>query len=406
VRKDSKLIKQEYVMKSNYIKYYLQQIFYNCVVILINGSVIQTFLMEYGVSGERVAMYVSVLQIVQVAVMLGVSGVVENLKNIIKASAWLTFAKVILVLALLFFSVMNSINVNVAFYTIFAVSILTHMCFGVTNVLAYKLPYHIIDIHDYGKVTSISGIMIGICGSLFSALIMHCTKYYDYFRVMALIYSAGAVMMLISLLLGLSFKPMPVNEKTDEKEKVNIFKYKPFVALSVPNILRGFCSGIFGVAAVVGYHYKILDSTSANALAVLLQISTVIGCFVYSLFSRKNKEGLIILLASIGTAICMPLMLFGYSGKVFLIVYLIGNFILNFINYAVPVAVTKIVEYRYMGQYSAWRMLFHTFGTAIGGASVTFMLNTFGGVPTMIIGGGCQLISGISYYAYMKCLKK
>lgn len=398
--------KDERVMRSNYIKYYLQQIFYNCAVILINGSVIQTFLMEYGVSGDNVAMYVSVLQIVQVLVMLGVSGFVENLKNIIKVSAWLTFAKVILLLALIFFSIMNGMNVNVAFYTIFAVSILTHICFGFTNVLAYKLPYHIIDINDYGKVTSISGVMIGIGGSLFSAMIMHFTKNYDYFSVMTVIYSIGAVMMFISLFLGLSFKPVPVINQGSEKEKVNLFKYKPFIVLFVPNLLRGFCAGIFGVATVIGYHYKMLDSSNANTLALLLQISTVTGCFVYSLMSRKNKEGLIILIASISTAVCMPAMLIGNSSKMFMVMYLVGNFALNFINYGVPVAVTKIVEYRYMGQYSAWRMMLHTFGTAAGGMAITFMLHTFGGIPTMIIGGLCQVISGIVYYVYMRKLEK
>lgn len=397
----------EFVMKSNYIKYYIQQVLYNCSVILINGSVIQTFLMEYGVSGKSVSLYVSLMQIIQVLMMIAVSGIIEKIRNVIKSYSWIAFAKVILLITLMFFSLMNFIKVYVAFISIFAVSIITHVFFGITNVLCYKLPYHIMDINDYGKVTNITGIMIGIGGSLFSAFIMWLTKRFEYFSVMAVLYAFGAVMMFISLILGLNFKACHIHYENKECEKnVNIFRYKPFIVLFIPNLLRGFCAGIFGVAAVIGYHYKILDSSNANALALLLQVSMIVGCLIYSLISKMKKEGIVILIASLGIAISLPTMLIGKSPTIFMLMYFVGNFALNFINYGVPIAVTRIVEYDYIGRYSAWRMMLHTLGAAIGGSSITFMLNTLGGVPTLLIGGVCQVISGLSYYIYMKSLKK
>ena len=99
----------------------------------------------------------------------------------------------------------------------------------------------------------------------------------------------------------------------------------------------------------------------------------------------------------------MPLLIAGKSAVSFFAVYFILNIVLNFVNYGVPVAVTKMVDYRYIGQYSAWRMLLHTFGTALGSGCTTFLLNFIGGFATLALAGICQLVSSVAYYI---CIKK
>ena len=98
----------------------------------------------------------------------------------------------------------------------------------------------------------------------------------------------------------------------------------------------------------------------------------------------------------------MPTLLIGKQPIVFLTVYFVINFITIIINNQVPVAVTKIVPYNYIGQYSALRQVLHTIGTAIGSGSVIFMLDCLGGYATLSIMGAFQLISGFFYYIYMK----
>ena len=68
---------------SNNLKYYISAAASTCALNVITGSVVQTFLLEYGVSAENVSLYVSAMQIVQTATMLIISKWVENIKGVI-----------------------------------------------------------------------------------------------------------------------------------------------------------------------------------------------------------------------------------------------------------------------------------------------------------------------------------
>ena len=70
------------------------------------------------------------------------------------------------------------------------------------------------------------------------------------------------------------------------------------------------------------------------------------------------------------------------------------------IDYGVPTAITKIVDYRCIGQYSAWRMVLHTLGTALGGIAVPYLMSALGAVGTLILAGALQAMSGAVYYWY------
>ena len=74
-------------MLKNKTKYYISQVLYNLAYLLTTGSVIQAFMTECSISEEYVSFYVALLQMVQVFIMLLVSGRIERIKNIIKATA-------------------------------------------------------------------------------------------------------------------------------------------------------------------------------------------------------------------------------------------------------------------------------------------------------------------------------
>ena len=90
------------------------------------------------------------------------------------------------------------------------------------------------------------------------------------------------------------------------------------------------------------------------------------------------------------------------STVAFLAFYGIAWFMVVFINYAVPVAVTKIADYDTMGRYSAGRMLINNAGNMLAGFLCVPLFQLIGVQLTMFIFAGLQLVSGSCYYIYMK----
>ena len=191
------------------------------------------------------------------------------------------------------------------------------------------------------------------------------------------------------------------NEKNEEKcGKINIFKYKPFYQLIVPNFARGFSLGILNLITVIGYSCKIIDSSSAGIIATVMQIATLISCQTYAIIVRKCKNGKLIILASVVFCIVAPMITLFGKAPLFYLFYFIAYFFINFVAYAVPVLVATHIEYSVLSQYTAWRMALFTLGTAIGSAVVPFLLNTLGATGTLIVSGVTLLPCGIGYYMF------
>lgn len=182
----------------------------------------------------------------------------------------------------------------------------------------------------------------------------------------------------------------------------SVLKYKPFTILIPANLLRGFCAGVIGMTVTIGYYSDCLDSSSASVLVVITNIITFLGCTVYSKVSSKPHDRLTILISSIAVVLFLPAMLFFKSTAAFLIFYGITYFFVVHINYAVPVAVTRLVPYEISGKYNAGRMLLNTLGTSLASALCIPMFDIIGAIPTLILCAAMQLVSGVMYYYVLK----
>jgi len=374
------------------------------------------------VSKENVTAFVSAMLVIQMLAMTMCSGAIENMKGMIKVSAILPLFHLPLMGTLMYFCISETTPDNV-FRWVFLTGAVAAVFYGIHGVLSYKLPYKIMDIKEYGRILGMSGIFLGLCSTVFSWVISAFTssKNNDYFFVMLLFFAVGVIMFILNAVVAYSFKELPDISQTGKKNaKINIFKYKPFYILLVPNILRGFHTGVWGVILVIGNSCGIVDGKKGAVLTVLLQLALMIGCFIYARIANKAEDGKLIFFSSIATAVLAPFMLVGKNQFVFFTIYLAVSLVKNFIDYGVPTAVTKIVDYRCIGQYSAWRMVLHTLGTAIGGMAVTGiginvfslkitipgLMDTFGAYGTLIIAGAFQVISGFVYYIYTNVYMK
>ena len=390
-------------MKANENKFIIQSITYSAALLLISGSVIQSFLLENGLSETVVTLYLSIVQMVQVGAMLVVSQLIDSVKNVLRLSAFSTLFQIGMYLALILLCVFNDITLTLKYTLVFSAGIFTNIIQAIYNIVSYKTPYHIIDMRRFGYLTAVLGVLTGIICSVITAIMSYFTKNFDYNTVMLISFTVGAIIMLASYIIIISFKDIKGQSAAPQKPKrhVNLLKYKPFTVLILPNLFRGFCTGLLSVCMTIGFSLGITDKSSGATLSMLLQISLIVSCLIYAFLSKKNIDGLVVFVSS---ALLFAVMPFMFSGGMlmFYTVYIVANFFINFVNYAVPVVITKVVDYDYMGAYSSWRMIIHTLGIALSNILLTPMLKHIGPVWIFLIAGVLQLISGIFYYVFSK----
>lgn len=392
---------------SNKLKYYIATPLYALFFMFTSGAVLQTFLLEKGFSEENTNIYFSLIQILQIMTIMLFSAKADKIKRIVKATVKFHLLELPFIVFLAAFCFSASKPDIFIFIALALTTVLFNIGIGIHNVLSYKLPYKILDMKYYGVTLSVSGMLSGTLSFVFSVILSFLQNSFDYLSSMKLIFIAAIVIFSAYLRVTASYK-----ENDEEKiattrptEKFNFLKFKPFSKLIAANILRGFCAGIIGMAVSIGYYNKCLDSSSAAVLVVITNVATILGCVFYSLISGKVRERNIILISSIAVFIFMPLMLINKDPLTFLIFYGIAYFFIILINYAVPVAVSRIASYEIAGQYNAGRMLLNTLGISIAGFFCIPLFRFIGVMPTMILSAGTQLISGIAYYFTLKTEK-
>jgi len=391
------------MIKNNNVNYIIHQAVYSAATLLITNAIIQAFLLECGVSESTVTAYLSIVQVVQVAVIFIFSALIDKIKKIVPLYSYSMLFQIILFAVLVFFCIFPNTPINVKLVFIFSFGILNNMIQAVFNVVALKASYFFLDMNKIGTITGNAGTVCGIVGVAFSTVLSALTVCFDYYKTMLVFFLAGIAMVVYSFVLTTRLKTHdPELPKKDQqpKKSLNLFTYKPFYLLVIPNILRGFNAGILITAMTIGYSLSITDKNSGAILTLVLQIAQIIGCFIYSKIASPAKDSKNTLLSSILLLIAMPCMLLGHNIIIFYLMYFFSNIFISFINYAIPCVVIKIVDFEYIGQYSSWRMLFHTAGIALSSAVAIDLVNLLGGVGTMILSASFQVISAAAYYLY------
>lgn len=391
-------------MKNNNVKYFIQNTLYSTANMMITGSVIQGFLLESGVSENIVTAYLSVVQIIQVSVMLIFSMLIDRIRNILRAYAWSSAIQISVFSSLIFLCLFQNVPITTKYLLVFATGIITNVAQAAYNILLYKAPFHILDMSNYAQMTGAIGVVVGTGCIVVSAAMSFFTGRFEYYATMLGFFLFGTAALLTSFFLTLSYVPVEPKDYSPvkKKEKKNLFRYRPFFLLVLPNLLRGFAAGILIVAMTIGFSEGITTQSSAAVLTLLLQIGNVLSSFLYTVLVKRVKNSVMILASSAALLLFMPTMLTFGTLSLFYVMYFFANFFVNIINNAVPVAVVGFVDYDYMGQYSSWRMLLHTAGVAIASAVLPSMLGLFGGVWTLLIGAVCQILSGAAYFAFLR----
>jgi len=389
-------------MRKNHFLYCAQYTIYSFMYLVVAGTIFQTFMLECGIDEAKASFSISVFQIVQTATMFLLSGVLEKVKNVLVGVSIYMLSYLIPFSAMTFISFGFCTSVDAGYVILFICGTLIGLFHGCYTAMFYKMPHLIMDMKDYGKVSGQSGAMAGVFGIVMSAAVSFLISRFEYFSAMIPILIVCSAFALVAAFIGFSFTRVDAAEKFSATEKINLFKYKPFYILMVPNLGRGVSTGVINLIAIIGYHENIIDSTTAAVMVTVSQIATFVGCQSFSAIASKHKNGLLCLFSSIGLVVFMPMMIIGKNHVVFLVFYFIA-FVLNmYISYAAPVIIAEKIDYGCLGQYSAWRMGLTTLGTSLGSALVPILLEWVGAGGVLLFGGISMLPFGIGYYLFEK----
>ncbi|MBQ7097286.1 MAG: MFS transporter [Clostridia bacterium] len=381
----------------NRMKFFLRTIFGTVVSTVIAGSVLQTFMLEKNISEDSVGLYFSIMQAVQILTMLLLSKQADKMKNIIGPSGvvYLLFAPFILVLTGLCFFDFGGVLLLIMVFGLVA-----NFSLGLSNILTYKLPYHIMDMKYYGSWTGVAGVLSGVMTLLFSVLLTFLQKKFEYITTMRYIYIATLVATCLAAAVTFSFKKVENNIKiSGDNEKISLLKYKRFLWLIAPNLMRGFCSGMIAMTVTIGYFSDLLDNFSASVLLIVAQIAVIVGCLLFTCFAGREK--IMLLIGSAGVLVLLPCMVMKDT-TMFLLMYGIVFVLITIIDNAVPVAVVRLIDYEVAGQYNGGRMLLHTVGTFFASLLCGTLLKTIGPTATLAVAGISQFVSGVWYFWYLR----
>lgn len=390
-------------MKNKNIPLYcIQTVSYTCMHLIAVGTIFQTFLLECGIDEAKVSFCVSAFQVLQTVLMLLISKVAEKIQKVSKWIAVSYYSYLLMLFAMLLLLAKQDFSADTKYIIVFATGIVQSIFIAIVSILTYKQPHHIMDMKHYGSVEGQCGVISGVLGILLTFGMTMALRVFPYSDTMTVVCLFGVMLSLTAGSIGFLYKPVKNKAQTENAQKINIFKYKPFWQLLAPNFLRGFSTGIFNLIPVVGYHCNILDSSTATLLAAASQAASLLSNQTFVFISEKHRNGLLCLISSIGLLAALPTMLLGGTKTVFVICYFIAYWFMAYINVAIPVVVAERIEYNCLGQYTAWRMALYTLGISVGGVLVPTLLNAVNGFGTLLIGGISMLPCGIGYFLFEK----
>ena len=396
-------------IKKNTVKLYASTALYNLAVLLLAGSLMQTYLNALGIAYGLIGVFTSFIQIVNVTVSVIFAGLGDKTKRTKQFSVVTIFPILLFAALLLPFCFISGIDAKVIFVLILIGGGIYAAFSALKTIFVYKLPYQLIDMKDYVAFASKEGIISGICSAAAGVLLIFAVRYLPFLHVMACAFITVVVLLVsTAFLIGSMTVGKPDDTYIKEREKnsrgvLGVLRTKSFSALIAPNVARGLAIGVFGMAAVVGLGSGVLSAELSVWLVPLGSAAAVISSLSRLLIKRISNSWFCLL----GSVLMCVMPLMAYGGiYVFMAVFAIASIGYYIIAWACPLVVYEIVSYEIISAYSTYRMVLTTAGSAAASFAVGFILGKVPVVYLFAFAALCQLYSGIAYYFVSKSVRR
>ena len=392
---------------SNITKYCIYTTIYNVGFTFCSGAIMQTFLMQAGFLEEQVYVLNSVMQIMQVIVMLVLTFLSGKIKRVKLATSISYLSLIILTSVLLAGAINPELTKHGYVVAVFIAAGVSYVGVGLYTILSYCLPYYTIDMKDYGKMAGVSVAIAGGASFLMSLAYSFLLNKFSYMKTTAAFFVFAIICFILTSVMCASMrvKTAKLDKGMEKSDVIGVFKNKNTYILLIPNFTRGLSVGIISVIATIAISADILNETTSSYVNVILQIASFLGNMFYALTYKKLSTKRLLLLATIGVTVSFPFSLkLGVYG--FFFVFAIASFFRVIIDTAIPVIITEIIPKEQIGAYTSIRMLIFTGAQAVATLLLIPLPNIIGYTGVLIFATVMLFICGITYYIVAKCVKK
>lgn len=397
-------------ISTNSKKYLFYSWLYSLAVSLSTGAVVQAFMKYLGME-DKISLYTSIITAVQAVSIWGCSFVSDKVKKVTKTYGVVIASMTIMCITLLLSKYLQTDTIDKKYLLLLTGSCLFNISYGIGNVLAYKLPYEVIDMSEYGKYVSFAGIVSGVLSFGATSLISALSRVIDYGIVITVTFCFAIVLYVCSGAILFSVKPTEKQqvqvEQTPQIQEEQIdarqfdgkslITYPYFYKLILPNVFRGIGQGVISLAFVVGVLQGCVTNDNSTVFAVVTTLATLIGNAVYLFTCKHVKTKRYMVLSTMGLVLFTITICFAKSSALFYLLYLSAYVFLTIYNILSPVIVYDYVPRNIIGKYTAWRMLLFTAGTAIPGFFADKLMEVAGTWSFIAIGCLCTVLCTVGY---------
>jgi hypothetical protein len=282
-------------------------------------------------------------------------------------------------------------------------SVVYNASYAVKAILDYRLPYSIIDMKNFGKLSSLTSIVSQVVvisvGFIFSLVV----AMFRYDSVILVCFTAGIISLLLAAFTAGRFQMMNTVFEQNEKPKIaDVFREKSVIHLAPLHYLRGIVNGCFAMATVM-FIANVSDDVRLTApLAVILSVGTVLSGVLYLVFIKKIPSTIYTIIGGLVTGTSLIIMATTHNAWIFYPVYFVGAVGMYFIDNSIPIFISEFVSGKIIGGYTTIRMLITTFGMATGNMLVgIFSENNVIQVGVTTV-GAVAIAIGFIFYIYDK----
>ena len=393
-------------VRKNKVKYIAAEVL-NCFTYLfVGGALWQGLLLYIGCTADKIGTLSGIGYATQTLSMgLGLI-LCDRLKKPIRAMALCDLPISLFFFSILFFLCVGSAEEQIVFPILAGLVIVYYAAFGFKTILAYKIPYLIIHMEDYGKLLGRSGFVSNLFVIAVSVGLPGFLSLAGYLTGMRLMYAVCALFALAVSLLDFRLKALWNAENQASVSVRALFSERNVLRLAPANFLRGLSSGVIISLTVMASKLFCLDSVGLSLLVSLTSLGSVVGNFIYSFAGKASKLSRLCLSASLVMLVLGSASVLVGSWRSFTVLFVVIQIAYVIVNGTIPVLFARLIPYSIAGGCTALRMMETMLGTAISSWFTGLVLENFDGRLTafllMLAAGAAQTICGLFYYRFCR----
>ena len=384
---------------NNLKRYILKSVSYNIVLLFITGGIIQNFFSYLGFSSSQIGTYISMTNVAQIVVMILGIVFVDRISNPKKTCSVLVLNSIAFCLAMLFFCFFKGIPTNIIFISAMIFGAFVSLLNGFESILAYRLPYQVIDMHEFEKGQNLTGIVGGIISVVITSLISVFSTVIDFSYIIAVGFTVSLIFCIVA---SVTCKRMTEIKKIPKSDKFKLSKLKKrvFLYFYFPNFIRGCATAIVMMMPVI-FVSEITDNPAKlSAMNIAYAIAGIVSSVIYRAIGNRLRSKTVFLIGAVITFVSLPMAVVGKSSIIFFIFYLFGGMGNTMLSVASAIYATEIVGADDIGAFSSLKMIFLLAGQAVSSFVIGKVIGKIPVFVLILVFVSFMLLSGILHYVY------